>query len=107
MQIVYEITLEAAPELLRGVEDYMMTRHIPEVLSAGGFIRASFESSLPGRYRVRYLAADRETLDRYLKEHAPRLRSDVAENFPAGLEIVREEWNVLATFPTEAGEGVA
>ena len=53
----------------------------------------------PGRYRIRYEAPDRAALERYLAEHAARLRGDFAAHFPAGVELSREVWDALQLWP--------
>jgi hypothetical protein len=98
VSIVYEITAAVPPEAARQYESYMRSHHIPDILTTGCFTGASLERSEPGRYRARYMAADRESLDRYLAEHAPRLRADGERRFPPGVSVVREEWEVLQSW---------
>ncbi|WP_018465608.1 DUF4286 family protein [Calidithermus timidus] len=97
--VTYEITATVRADLCAAYERYMCERHIPDLLKTGAFAGASFSRSAPGRYRVRYEAHDRAALDRYLTEHAPRLRRHVSEMFPEGVELSREEWEVLALWP--------
>lgn len=99
--ITYEITATVADELLDRYEKYMIERHIPDLLATGAFSGATFSRSSPGRYRIRYEAHSREALDEYLKEHAPRLRAHMLESFPDGVELFREEWEVLDVFKSE------
>ena len=97
--VTYEITAAVRPELAPAYERYMREHHIPDLLATGCFRSASIASSAPGRYRIRYDAPDRATLDRYLAEHAPRLRADFAAHFPSGVEVSREEWDALQRWP--------
>ncbi len=55
-------------------------------------------------FRSAYLAPDRAALDRYLSEHAPRLRAHALERFSAGLTFSRAVWSVLERW---GGEGSA
>lgn len=96
--VIYEITSDVAAELADSYERYMIDLHIPDLLATGCFRDVRFARSAPGRYRIHYLAADRETLERYLREHAPRLRDDFARHFPAGVEVTRENWDVLGVW---------
>ena len=98
--VTYEITATVRADLCEAYERYMCERHIPDLLKTGSFAGASFSRSAPGRYRVRYEAYDRAALDRYLAEHAPRLRRHMSEMFPEGVELTREEWSVLALWPS-------
>jgi hypothetical protein len=97
--VTYEITTTVRPELAAAFEAYMRGRHIPDLLATGCFTAASLATAGPGRYRVRYDAPDRATLERYLAEHASRLRADLAAHFPAGAEVSREIWDALQVWP--------
>ena len=97
--IVYEVTNTVRLDLCDAFEIYMLERHIADVLATGHFISASFERAAAGKYMTRYVAPDRETLDRYLTESSPALRSDFQHHIPEGVEAVREEWTVLKYFP--------
>ena len=96
--IVYEVTATIEPALVEKFERYMREKHIADVLGTGAFLSASFESSGEGRYRTRYVAEAQDALDNYLSEFAPRLRDDVADNFPNGTQFSREFWVVLDDF---------
>lgn len=96
--ITYEITASVRADLVDAYERYMCERHIDDLLRTGMFAGASFTRAAPGRYRIRYEAQDRAALDRYLTEHAPRTRADFAAHFPEGVELSREEWEVLAAW---------
>ncbi|MER3444465.1 MAG: hypothetical protein C4333_10245 [Meiothermus sp.] len=97
--ITYEVTATVRPDLCEAYERYMRERHIPDLLQTSAFAGASFSRSAPGRYRVRYEAHDRAALDCYLAHHAPRLRQHLLEQFPEGVELSREEWEVLEAWP--------
>jgi hypothetical protein len=100
--VTYEITATVRADLCEAYERYMCEQHIPDLLATGSFAGASFSRSTPGRYRVRYEAHDRAALERYLTLHAPRLRRHMSEMFPEGVELTREEWDVLALWPSPA-----
>jgi hypothetical protein len=97
MQMIYEITAIVREDLITGFEEYMIGRHIPDVMATGAFEESTFARAEPGRYRISYRTT-RESLDAYLREHAVRLRADVAETFPDGLELSREVWRIVQTF---------
>jgi len=96
--ITYEITASVRADLCESYERYMQDEHIPDLLNTGSFIVATFTRSTPGRYRICYQALDRASLDRYIAEHAPRLRAHLLARFPDGVELTREEWLVLKTW---------
>ncbi len=97
MQIVYEITATVREDLIDSFEQYMSGRHIPDVMATRAFISSALTRSGGGRYRIAYQTT-RQDLDTYLREHAPRLRKHIADRFPDGVELSREEWDVIATF---------
>lgn len=99
--VTYEITATVREDLRDDYLSYMRERHIPDLLATGAFASASLSRSSPGRYRLRYEAHDRDSLDRYLADHAPRLRAHALERFPEGVELSREEWDVIAYWPVE------
>ena len=96
--VSYEVTATVRADLIARYESFMQEKHIREVLATGAFVAARFERAAPGRYRIRYEAATRDDLDRYLSAHAPRLRADALAHFPEGVELSREEWTRVADF---------
>jgi hypothetical protein len=95
MTVVYEITAEVEADLSREYERYMREVHIPELLDTGCFQAAAFTRSAPGRYRMRYEAPRQTDLDRYLAEHASRLRAEFSSRLPRGITLSREVWVTL------------
>ena len=96
--VIYEVTASVEDEVCVEYERFMRKTHIPDLLRTGLFESAVIERSSAGTYPVRYAAETPEALDRYLKEHAARLRADFVDHFPSGVELSREEWDVLETF---------
>lgn len=96
--VTYEITAAVEPALRDAFESYMISRHIPDLFSTGVFSSASFSRSVLGRYRIRYEAVSRSALDNYLERDAARLRKHFQETFPEGIDVTREEWDVIRTF---------
>ncbi len=90
-RILYEVTVSVSDELASEFERYMTEKHIREVIDTGCFISATFARNENGSFRTSYVALDRDSLDRYLAEHADRLRADFAEHFPTGADATREE----------------
>jgi len=99
MTLTYEITATVAPELVPRYEDYMRRHHIPALLGTGCFEAARFSRAAPGHYRMRYEAPDHATLERYLAEHAPRLRAEFDAEFPAGVALTRAAWETVQQWP--------
>jgi Domain of unknown function (DUF4286) len=78
--------------------------HVAEVL-AGGATRAEIIAldGKPLSFEVRYHFPSREAFARYESDHAPRLRAEGVEKFPAerGVSYRRSIGNVLRAFPEE------
>ncbi|MGH7583979.1 MAG: DUF4286 family protein [Gemmatimonadales bacterium] len=94
----YEVTLECSESTAPELERWMRNTHIPDVLATGCFIGAHFDRD-DGRFRTSYHAAGRADLDRYLAEHAARLRDEFARRFPTGVAVSREIWARLQHWP--------
>jgi len=96
--IAYEVTVDVAAELADQFIAYMLIRHVPDLMATGCFVGAEFAQAGEVRFRQRFLAISREDLDRYLAEHAVRLREDFAKHFPTGTALTREVWEVHKTW---------
>ena len=84
---IYEVSLEVEAAIAAEYSQFL-EHHIPEVVGAGGFSSAR-------RYRiadpspdapvvcwvVHYLARDEASIERYVAQHAPRLRADAISRF--------------------------
>lgn len=96
--IIYEITTTVPNELIGDYEKYMQEIHIPDLLATGYFGKAYFTRSGENRYRVQYHAYDQNALVEYLKNDAQRLREHFHSHFPKGIELSRENWEILEEF---------
>lgn len=93
--IIYEITATVNSDLIEDYESFMIDRHIPDLIETGHFGSAEISRSQPGRYRMRYAAKDKEALENYLRTDASRLREDFVRHFPDGVQILRENWEMM------------
>lgn len=93
--VTYEVTATVDLALVDRYEEYMQKHHIPDLLATGCFVDATFSRSAPGRYRIRYEAADQDVLGTYLRNHAASLRGRVDHEFGAAVRLSREMWTVL------------
>ncbi len=105
--IAYEVRARVPVEQAEAYERYLREEHIPDLMATGCFVEANFSRS-EGRgsaseeapaadvlFRSAYLAPDRAALDRYLADHAGRLRTHALARFPRGPAFERETWAVL------------
>ena len=96
--VLYEVSLETTPDLSNQVEQHMRQQHIPEIFATGCFRQIHFERGPEDRFRTSYVAQTRADLDRYIRDHAPRLRADFQALFPAGVSLSRQIWDVLESW---------
>lgn len=67
---------------------WMQETHIPDVLATGKFLNAKMsqvlvEEDMGGiTYSVQFTTVNKETLQKYYTEDAPRLRDDAVKRFP-------------------------
>ncbi len=83
--VIYEVNLEADAEI-EAAFDTWLRDHIADMLQLPGFRAAevlSDASAAPGKVRrtVQYRLTDQAALDRYLREHAPSMRTRGAALF--------------------------
>ena len=95
--IYYEVTLECSESTAPALEQWMRNTHIPHMLGTGCFVAMHFDRA-ESRFRTVYQAATREQLDRYLTEHATRLREDFQAKFPVGVAVSRETWEQVQSW---------
>lgn len=100
-QLVYEVRAVVREDLVDSWLSYMRQDHIPDVVVAGGFVGATLEAGDGGRFRVRYIAPDAATLDRYLAVAAGPLRQHALARFPEGVDLDRDRWVLHGNWPTE------
>lgn len=101
--ISYEVTATVREDLTASFAAYMTDKHIRDVLQTGAFVGASFDRLSPTVFRTRYDADSLADLERYLAQHATRLRADVAMHFPEGITFTRETWMRVADFGPALG----
>jgi hypothetical protein len=99
--IIYEITATVRADLIEAYEEYMRETHIPDLLATGFFSGARLMRAGENRYRIQYEARDPKALDEYLNTEATRLRADFLAHFAEGIELARENWEVLRIWNEE------
>ena len=97
--LIYEVTTTVDGGLAAEYETYMTKQHIPELLATGHFAAAFFAKN-GSQYRTGYHSDSQEQLDAYLANDAERLRQDLAEHFPHGVEVSRQVLDIVALFPS-------
>ena len=96
--LIYEVTATVDAAIVDEYEKYMREQHIPDLLATGYFAAAFFAKS-GNMYRIGYHCDSRKDLEAYMANHSGRLRADLTSHFPAGIEISRNELEILGLFP--------
>jgi uncharacterized protein DUF4286 len=96
--ILYEVVLEVEPPASAAVEEHMRRRHIPKIFATGCFRLIRFQRSSNNRFRTSYEAGTAADLERYLQDHAPAMRAEFLAEFPTGVQLTRETWQVLESW---------
>jgi 3-hydroxyisobutyrate dehydrogenase-like beta-hydroxyacid dehydrogenase len=89
--IHYEVTLECSATTAPALERWMRNTHIPRMLETGCFAAIRFDRA-EGRFRTVCQVANQQHFDRYITEHADRLRTEFRERFAEGVGVSREAW---------------
>ena len=84
----YEVRAVVEEQLESRFEDYMLGKHIAEVLETGCFMRARFSRN-EDHYATAYIASGRAEIDRYLEQFTEAMRDDFKLHFPVGVELSR------------------
>lgn len=81
---------------------WMKEIHIPDVLATGKFLNAKMskvlvEEEMGGiTYSVQFTTLNKETLEKYYVEDAPRLRGDALKRFPNKFVSFRTELEIIS-----------
>ena len=93
--IVYEVTLTVQRAIEPAFREWLGP-HVREIVALPGFLGAQvYElAATPGAdeavvFCTQYRLADQESLDAYLREHAPRMRQDGIARFGDGFRAER------------------
>ncbi len=93
MVVIYEVNLEIAGDVAAEFAEWL-PHHVAEVLALPGFIDAVIASDeMAGAdikaWSVRYRLDNRQALDRYLDQHAERMRADGMTRFGGHMRASR------------------
>ncbi len=104
-RILYTVWADVDKEVEEDWNRWCETRHIPDVMRKGGFIRARRfrvrDGPAPGRYVTIYEAEDAESLERYLAGPAKALREDYDRRYGSKGKLSRMVLEEISSFPRE------
>lgn len=99
---IYNVTINIEESAHNQWLQWMKETHIPDMLATGKFSKAKMckvlvEEEMGGlTYSVQYTTADKDTLDRYYKEDADRLRQDITKRFAGKFVAFRTELEIVS-----------
>ena len=85
--ILYNVTIKIDAEIAEEWMQWMQKVHIPDVMATGLFeahriSRLLFQDESDGiTYSIQYTLTDLQTLEKYQKEHAPRLQAEHTQRY--------------------------
>ena len=98
MAQIYEVTAIVDDDRTAEFEKYMSSEHIPDVLATGCFAAAFFAKE-GTRYTIGYHVDTPADLQRYLDNHAAKLRDDVIQRFGDSVQTSRRVLDIVKLFP--------
>jgi predicted RNA-binding protein with RPS1 domain len=102
--IIYNVTINIDDSVHDQWLTWMMEKHIPEIMETGKFFKAKLVKVLVveemggSTYSIQYFAENKEKLEEYYKEHAPKLREEGARMFGDKMLAFRTELELLKEF---------
>ncbi|MBE98854.1 DUF4286 family protein [Flavobacterium coralii] len=102
--IIYNVTLNIDDSIHEQWLAWMMDTHIPDVMETGKFLKAKMvkvlvvEETGGTTYSVQYFAENKEKLEAYYNEDAPRLREEGHRLFGDKMLAFRTELELLKEF---------
>ena len=97
--LIYEVTATVDSHLADKYEKYMADTHIPDLLATGHFAAAFFAKN-GSQYKMGYHAHSQKALDAYFANDAERLRAEIKDHFPTGIEFSRQVFEIIKLFPS-------
>ena len=100
--ILYNVTINIDDTVHDQWLNWMQEKHIPEVLATGKFsaarmVKVLVEEEMGGiTYSIQYTTENKELLQRYYEEDAPRLREEGAALFGDKMLAFRTELELIS-----------
>ena len=102
--IIYNVTINIDDTVHDKWVSWMTEKHIPEVLATGKFVKANMvkvmivEERGGTAYSIQYYAENKEMLEKYYQEDAPKLREEGLKLFGDKMLAFRTELELLHEF---------
>ena len=99
--IIYEVNLELDPEIVTDFDEWL-DGHILQMLQFEGFNSAKKFNSIEGKQyflTVQYKIESQEDLDRYLRNHAYKMRQEGIQKFQDKFKTHRRIMKIIKSYP--------
>lgn len=102
--IIYNVTINIDDSVHDQWLAWMMEKHIPEMMETGKFFKAKIVKVLVVEemggttYSIQYFTENKDTLEAYYKEDAPRMREEGQRLFGDKMLAFRTELELLKEF---------
>ena len=88
--LIYEVIVTIEPEAFDAFRAYLLDHHMQEVVASGGFDGvALFVEQDTHTLVVHYEVSSMADMERYLSDHAPRMRDNAIERFDGKFTAAR------------------
>lgn len=100
--IIYNVTINIDESILNQWLNWMQTKHIQDVLNTGCFTKAQLVKVLVDEemggatYCAQYFAPNKEALEDYKENHAPKLRNEGLQLFADKMLTFRTELEIIS-----------
>jgi Domain of unknown function (DUF4286) len=108
-RVLYNVTCSVDPDIHEEWLDWMMFSHIPDVMKTGFFIdnricRIPEYEENGVTYAIQYTCKNRQELERYFKQDAPRLQQDHASKYGTRVSAFRTVLEILHEYQAPFNE---
>lgn len=99
--LIYNVTINIDDSVHEEWLKWMKNKHIPDMLATKKFVEAKMcrvmieEENGGTTYSIQYKTQNRETLERYYEEDAPKMRSEGNKLFPNKFVAFRTELEII------------
>jgi len=99
-RVLYNVTCSVDPEIHEEWLDWMMFKHIPDVMNTGMFLENrvcrihEFEEN-GVTYAVQYIARNQNDLDNYMRQFSPALQQEHTNRFGTQVSAFRTTLEIV------------
>ena len=98
--VLYVVSVEISSEIESQWVDWMRSKHIPDVMSTGFFLRATLNKVVGNgnSYQIHYLAETEEKLETYRRDFSVSMQREYSRLFEGKFRATRIVQKILKEF---------